>query len=74
MRHVSWRRREGRDAGGQKDGRARFSSPEVQKQPDAELTAITVKGKNKMPSYEKSLKPEEIKDLIAYIRQLASGK
>jgi mono/diheme cytochrome c family protein len=59
---------------GKKMGVRDFSSPEVQKQPDAELTAITVKGKNKMPSYEKSLKPEEIKDLIAYIRQLASGK
>jgi|SRR5690348_9958079 cytochrome c6 len=47
-----------------------FSDADVQKQSDAELTAIIAKGKNKMPAYEKSLKPEEIKGLVAYVREL----
>jgi cytochrome c6 len=45
-------------------------SPEVQKQSDGELTDIIAKGKNKMPPFEKSLKPEQIKDLVAQIRSL----
>ncbi len=28
-------------------------------------------GKGKMPGYGKSLKPDEIKDMVAYIRSLA---
>jgi mono/diheme cytochrome c family protein len=47
-----------------------FSDPDVQKQSDADLTTIIAKGKNKMPAYEKSLKPEEIKGLVAYVREL----
>ena len=47
-----------------------FSDPEVQKQSDADLTTIIAKGKNKMPAYEKSLKPDEIKGLVAYVREL----
>jgi cytochrome c6 len=59
---------------GKKFGIHDFASPEVQKQSDAELEAITAKGKGKMPAYEKSLKPDEIKELITYIRGLAKGK
>jgi mono/diheme cytochrome c family protein len=59
---------------GKKMGAHDFASPEVQKQSDAELEAVTAKGKNKMPAYEKSLKEAEIKELVAYIRQLAKGK
>jgi mono/diheme cytochrome c family protein len=44
--------------------------PEVQKQTDADLTQIIAKGKDKMPAYEKSLKPEEIKSLVAFVREL----
>ncbi len=51
-----------------------FVSPEVQKQTDAQLAEIIAKGKNKMPGYEKTLKPEQIKDLVAYIRELAKKK
>jgi cytochrome c6 len=51
-----------------------FASPEVQKESDAELIQITAKGKKKMPGYEKQLKETEIKDLVAYLRQLAKGK
>lgn len=47
-----------------------FSDPDVQKQSDADLTAIIAKGKNKMPAYEKSLKPDEIKGLVIYVREL----
>jgi len=45
-----------------------LASPDVQKQTDDELTAIINKGKNKMPGYGKSLKPEQGKELVAYLR------
>jgi mono/diheme cytochrome c family protein len=48
-----------------------WSSAAVQNMSDAELTAITTDGKGKMPAYGKSLKPDQIKDLVAYIRSLA---
>jgi cytochrome c6 len=48
-----------------------MASEEVQKQSDADLTAIISSGKNKMPAYGKSLKPEQVKDLVEYIRTLA---
>ena len=47
-----------------------FHDPDVQKQSDADLTAIIAKGKDKMPEYDKTLKPEEIKGLVAYVREL----
>jgi len=37
---------------------------------DAELKAVIEKGKNKMPAYGKSLKPQEIDGLVAYIKGL----
>jgi cytochrome c oxidase cbb3-type subunit III len=46
-------------------------APEAQKLTDAELTDIISKGKNKMPAYDKTLKAEEIKGLVAYIRSIA---
>jgi mono/diheme cytochrome c family protein len=48
-----------------------WSSAAVQNMSDAELTAITTDGKGKMPAYGKSLKPDQIKDLVDYIRSLA---
>lgn len=48
--------------------------PDVQKQSDADLTTIIAKGKDKMPAYEKTLKADEIKSLVAYIRDLAAKK
>ena len=48
-----------------------FSSEDVQKMSDADLAAAITNGKGKMPAYGKSLKPEQIKDLVAYIRSLA---
>jgi mono/diheme cytochrome c family protein len=54
---------------GKKMGAQDFTSADVQKMSDAELTGIITNGKNKMPKYA-SLKPEEIKGLVAYIRTL----
>ena len=59
---------------GKKFGVRDFTSPEVQKMSDDELTTIIADGKEKMPGYKKSLKPEQIKDLTAYIRELAKKK
>jgi mono/diheme cytochrome c family protein len=47
-----------------------FCSDEVKKETDDEWTTIIVKGKNKMPGYDKKLTDAEIKDLVAYIRSL----
>ncbi|MGB2590879.1 MAG: cytochrome c [Candidatus Acidiferrum sp.] len=47
-----------------------LGSAEVQKQSDEELAGIISNGKSKMPAYSKSLKPEQIKDLVAFIRTL----
>jgi cytochrome c6 len=47
-----------------------LGSADVQKQTDDELAGIIGNGKGKMPAYAKSLKPEQIKDLVAYIRTL----
>jgi cytochrome c6 len=54
---------------GKKMGAHDFQTAEVQKMTDAELTDIITNGKNKMPKYG-SLKPEDIKGLVAYIRTL----
>jgi cytochrome c6 len=45
-----------------------FSSADVQKQTDDELTGIITNGRGKMPAYGKSLKQDQIKDLVAYLR------
>jgi cytochrome c6 len=47
-----------------------FSDPKVQGKSDAELKEVIEKGKNKMPAYGKSLKPEDIQGLVAFIRSL----
>ena len=50
-----------------------FSSEDVQKMSDADLTATITNGKGKMPAY-KTLTPEQVKDLIAYVRSLGKKK
>lgn len=50
-----------------------LGSAEVQKQSDAELTGLIEAGKGKMPAYGKSLKPEQVKELVGYIRSLAKS-
>jgi cytochrome c6 len=47
-----------------------LGTADVQAQSDDELAGIIGNGKGKMPAYGKSLKPEQIKDLVAYIRTL----
>jgi cytochrome c6 len=47
-----------------------FCSDEVKKASDEEWTQIVVKGKNKMPAYDKKLTETEIKDVVAHIRSL----
>ena len=49
-----------------------LGSADVQKQGDADLTALITNGKGKMPAYGKSLKPEQVKELVAYVRSLAT--
>ena len=48
-----------------------FADPEVAKMSDDELAGTIDKGKGKMPAYGKSLKPDEIKAIVAYVRSLA---
>jgi cytochrome c6 len=51
-----------------------FASPDVQNETDDQLAGIIANGKNKMPAFGKSLKDPQIKDLVAYIRDLAKKK
>ena len=55
-------------ATGKKMGAHDFTTADVQGMSDAELSTIITNGKNKMPKYGASLKPEDIKGLVAYIR------
>lgn len=59
---------------GKKLGAHDFHSADVQKQTDADLTGIIANGKDKMPSYAKTLKADEITGLVAYIRSMAPAK
>jgi mono/diheme cytochrome c family protein len=45
-------------------------SPEVQKQSDAELSQAIAQGKGKMPAFSKTLSADQIKLLVASIREL----
>jgi cytochrome c6 len=60
----------GETAVGKADKIRDLGSAEVQAQGDADLTTIISTGKGKMPAYGKSLKPDQMKDLVAYIRTL----
>ena len=58
----------GADGSGGKMGTKAFSSPEVQRMSDAQLTDAISKGKPpKMPAYEGKLTDAEIKGLVAYV-------
>ena len=59
---------------GQKLGLRDLRSPEVQKQSDAQLTAVIGKGKEKMPGFEKSLGADQVKQLVAYVRELGKKR
>ena len=47
-----------------------FCTDEVKKETDEEWTQILLKGKNKMPAYDKKLTDAEVKELVTYIRGL----
>ena len=47
-----------------------FADPEVVKMSDEELAEVIEKGKGKMPKYGATLKPDEIKAMVAHIRTL----
>jgi len=47
-----------------------LGSADVQKQSDADLTAIIAKGKGRMPVYDGKLSKNEISDLVKWIRTL----
>lgn len=55
---------------GTKMGVHDWTSADVQKLTDAQLTDVISKGKGKMPSYDGKLKDTEIRDLVAFIRTL----
>jgi mono/diheme cytochrome c family protein len=50
-----------------------FASADVQKMSDADLTDAITKGKGKMPAY-KTLTPDQVKDLVAYVRAFGKKK
>jgi cytochrome c6 len=50
-----------------------FASEDVQKMSDADLSAGISAGKGKMPAF-KTLTPEQVKDLVAYVRGFAKKK
>ena len=43
---------------------------DTQKKSDAEITDVITKGRNKMPAFGQKLKPDQIQQLVAYVRQL----
>jgi len=47
-----------------------LASADVQKQSDADLTAIIAKGKGRMPAYDGKLSKDQINDLVKWIRTL----
>jgi|SRR5713101_3323079 mono/diheme cytochrome c family protein len=49
-------------------------SQEVQKQTDEELAEVITKGKGKMPAFGAKIKPDDVKKLVAYIRELPRQK
>ena len=61
-------------SGGSSTGKALHAkdlrSPEIQKQSDEDLAEAITKGKGKMPSFGAKIKPDEMKKLVAYIREL----
>ena|ERR1022692_3258516 len=57
-------------ATGKKMGAHDFTTADVQGLSDTELSTIITNGKNKMPGFGKSLKPEDVKGMVAYIRTM----
>ena len=49
-------------------------SEEVQKQSDEALSEVITKGKGKMPAFGAKIKPDDVKKLVAYVRELPKQK
>jgi cytochrome c6 len=49
-------------------------SHEIQEKSDAELAEFITQGKDKMPAFGKKLKPDDIKQLVAYMREMPTKK
>ncbi len=68
----------GATAMGQRMGLRDLKSPEVQKMSDTELEGIVANGKKgakgSMPGYQAKLGAAGVKNVVAYMRQLAKGK
>src|SRR5271169_7250654 len=64
----------GNSPSGKALGAKDLGSAEIQKKTDEELTGLISTGKGKMPKFGKKLKPEDIKQLVAYIRSLPNKK
>ena|SRR5271157_4651595 len=47
-----------------------LGSADVQKQSDDELSTIISRGKNRMPSFDRKLSKEQIRDVVRFIRTL----
>jgi len=63
----------GATATGKAMGVKDFSSEEVQKMSDADLSGAINTGKGKMPAY-KTFTEDQVKDLVAYIRAFGKKK
>jgi cytochrome c6 len=63
----------GETAGGKAMKVKDLASADVQKMSDAELSDSITKGKGKMPA-SKTLTPDQVKDLIAYVRAFGKKK
>jgi mono/diheme cytochrome c family protein len=50
-----------------------LSSEDVQKMSDSDLGAVISSGKGKMPAY-KTLAPDQVKDLVGFVRSLGKKK
>lgn len=64
----------GSSSSGKALGAKDLRSAEVQKQTDAALSEFITKGKGKMPAFGAKLTPDDIKQLVAYIRELPKQK
>lgn len=49
-----------------------FNAPQVEQASDADLIAIVTKGKGKMPAFATQLNAAQIKELVAYVRELGT--
>jgi cytochrome c6 len=61
----------GNSPSGKALGAKDLASSEVQKKSDAELNEVITKGKGKMPAFGAKLKPEDIKQLVVFVRAMA---